>query len=731
MRNIYCMVGSPGAGKSTWIEENGLAPYALSPDLIRLMFQSPQLNVDGSYSISQRNDKDVWETLFSLLRRRCERGELSIIDAVHSKESDWAKYKEFADYYRYRIYAIDFRDVPESTALEQNASRNNCKFVPEDVIKNIYSRFKSQKIPGYVNVIKPTEFLDTTKIRWLDFNKYKSIYIFGDIHGSIQPVNDFFAQNPFSEENGYVMVGDFCDRSDTNGEMFKFVMSIFNRPNVVILQSNHGEHLKKYAFDRESEIRSSEFLNRTVPQLLAAGISKGDIRNVALKEAQLCCFEYHGKKWVVTHGGVPIVPDAFVPTINFIKGVGDYGDMEIVAESWLKNTPEDTYSVCGHRNVNSIQTKVNDRFYNLEGKVEFGGHLRILEIKPEETNCLEFKNNNFRSDLTQFGSKKVVTESEPNSSTESNLELLDYVTYLRSNKNVFENKYDDGISSFNFKKDVFYKNKYGEVKNLPRGFFVNRNTGKVVCKGYNKFFNLSEVTETSPVYLNENLNFPCEVYVKENGFLGLLGYDEVSRKLVFTSKSTIGGEFAKWFEDLFYEKHASVVEFVTEYLATTNSCMAFEVVLPKKDPHIIEEKEDKLILLDIFQRDLSNKKLSYDGLAQFSIKTGIYCKILAKVLNNVEDLNNFLNNLPHNDSTIEGFVVEDYDGFMFKIKLQYYKKWKFLRGIKEKMSKGHQVNLGQLRNPEENDFYGFLKGKSRDQLAAESIISLRNEFLTL
>jgi len=56
MRVLLLLRGSAGCGKSTWIEKNGLKPYTLSADEIRLMYASPTLNVCGEECISQSND---------------------------------------------------------------------------------------------------------------------------------------------------------------------------------------------------------------------------------------------------------------------------------------------------------------------------------------------------------------------------------------------------------------------------------------------------------------------------------------------------------------------------------------------------------------------------------------------------------------------------------------------------------------------------------------------------
>ena len=48
MRVLLLLRGCAGCGKTTWIEQQGLKPYALSADDIRLLCQSPVLGADGT-----------------------------------------------------------------------------------------------------------------------------------------------------------------------------------------------------------------------------------------------------------------------------------------------------------------------------------------------------------------------------------------------------------------------------------------------------------------------------------------------------------------------------------------------------------------------------------------------------------------------------------------------------------------------------------------------------------
>ena len=76
MRILLLLRGSASCGKSTWIENNGLKQYALSADEIRLLCQSPVMELDGSQSISQSNDKVVWKTLFHIFGNPYAAGEI-------------------------------------------------------------------------------------------------------------------------------------------------------------------------------------------------------------------------------------------------------------------------------------------------------------------------------------------------------------------------------------------------------------------------------------------------------------------------------------------------------------------------------------------------------------------------------------------------------------------------------------------------------------------------------
>ena len=82
----------------------------------------------------------------------------------------------------------------------------------------------------------------------------------------------------------------------------------------------------------------------------------------------------------------------------------------------------------------------------------------------------------------------------------------------------------------------------------------------------------------------------------------------------------------------------------------------------------------------------------------------------------------------YNGEPIEGFVLEDEAGFMFKLKLHYYNAWKLLRSIKDEVKrKGYTERPAALTTAEMNEFYGFVRSLPKEDLE-QSIVDLRGQF---
>lgn len=703
LRILLLLRGSAGCGKSTWIEKNGLKPYTLSADDIRLLCQSPIMQVDGTEAISQSNDNVTWKTLFNLLEVRMQKGEFTVIDATNSKTSEMNRYKEMCNTYRYRIYCVDFTDIPIDEVKRRNANREPLKRVPDEVIDKMYSRFATQKIPSGIKVIQPNE-LDSIWMKKIDLSQYTKIHHIGDIHGCNTALQKYLSDNGgIKDEEFYIFTGDYIDRGIENAEVVNFLISIKDRKNVLMLEGNHERWLWLYANDCVG--KSKEFELITKPVLDEAKISKKDIRQLYRRFGQ-CAYYQHGEKTIiVTHAGLSTLPEnlSFVATDQMIRGVGNYNDFEKVADTFLRTTPEDVYQIHGHRNTKNLPIMVNDRVYNLEGRVEFGGTLRCVQIDKSGIYTIEVPNKVFKTPDMQ--KEQTVTSSS----------VADTIIALRSNKYIQEKKFGN-ISSFNFTNKAFYDKVWDEQTTKARGLYLDTMKGKVAARAYDKFFNVNERPETKFDMLQFKLQFPITAYVKENGFLGIVSYDEYNDDLFIASKSTIDSQFAQWFRDMLYAKISpeKIME-LKEYLKEHDVSFVFECVDMKNDPHIIDYAKSELFLLEIVSNQMEFVKYEYDEMCDIANRFGITHKEKAFEIATWQEFFDWYYDIleedyEYNGRKIEGFVIEDSSGFMTKLKLTYYNFWKFMRSIShEAIRKGYIAKTSALTTPTANEYYAWVR----------------------
>ena len=735
------MRGAMGCGKSTFIEQNGLKPYTLCADDIRLLCQAPVLGKDGNYCISQKNEKVVWQTLFNILEVRMKRGEFTVIDATNTKTSEMNRYKDLAKKYRYRIYCVDMTDVPIEVAKECNKKRDPIKYVPEEAIDRAYARFATQKIPSGIKAIKPNE-LDTIFYKPIDLSSYDKVHVIGDIHGCYTALMEFMNNHDVNANEFFIFLGDYLDRGLENVQTLEYLLDLWeNHKNVYFLEGNHEAHLRNWAHGED--IMSPEFRNHTMPKLEQAGIDKKRVRQFCRSFGQCSYFIFHGMNVLVTHGGLSTMPQnlTFIATEQMIKGVGDYKDANTVDGAFYTSTEDGYYSVHGHRNETHEPLQVNPTTFNLNGEVEFGGDLRAVTFRHEKwldksfIDQWEIPNSVYR----------IPEDVTKNNDEISNAEIHDVIEYMRASKYIDEKSFGN-ISSFNFTRGAFQDKVWDGMTTKARGLYIDTEHEQVVARGYEKFFNYGEMEFTKPEALARNLKFPVEAYVKENGFLGIVSTDN-DGELIFTSKSTMGGDHAVMVKENLYKIYGEeAIEKMREYANQYHVTFVFEIIDRERDPHIIQYNDNYAILLDIINNSMKFNKLPYGSLKYVAKDIGLEYKQHYKTLNNVKELSNFIEKATDpkfrlktdriNDDCIEGFVFEDADGFMFKLKLAYYNDWKMLRSVANKIFRSGNINFtGALQSIESNYFYGWCRDKfasldkqGRWAYSKRDIISLRNEF---
>jgi tRNA splicing ligase len=168
---------------------------------------------------------------------------------------------------------------------------------------------------------------------------------------------------------------------------------------------------------------------------------------------------------------------------------------------------------------------------------------------------------------------------------------MSYIDDLRANEYVREKDLGDGVSSFNFTRQAFFKGIWDDQTIHARGLFTKN--GEVYARSYDKFF---------------------------------------------------------------------------------------AVIDPINDPHIVEYKEEHVVLLNVMKNDFNCITFWDFTNEELSKKCGIPCKSLDYIC---EDEQTFLDwyKTALEEKDIEGYVCEDSNCYMFKVKNDWYKYWKRMRSV--------------------------------------------------
>lgn len=760
MKQLVLMRGVPGAGKSTFIKENGLEPYTISPDELRQMHTSPVYNEQGMRVISQKHDNQVWDNLMEILEERMINGDFTVIDATHSTGKLIKKYETLARKYRYRTYVVTIEQDLD-TLIERNNQREDLKKIPEEIIYNIYERLQHEHIPSYATEVNPSELMN--EIKWdkdfFDTDSYDKIHVIGDVHSCFTAINQFASyQKIINNPNElFIFVGDYFDRGIEPKQMFEYLELIYQQPNVVLIEGNHEKHLRRYAFLNEEDYLNLDFnLNSlddtnkdfyniamglfhargfipTLKEFMTYGISQKRVRRIVHSLQQMLYFNYKGQYYIVNHGGIlPNMLDDinFVSTHQIINGVGGY---EYQIDNQWENS--DTIQIHGHRNLYREPLDVTKKSINLEGRVEKGGSLRTVTI-TSDNRIIPYITENNVFDPKFLLNKDYTKEIDPNLTVEDYLKLAKEDPYIKVIPQY------DNVVSVNFTKKAFKRKHWNQLSVTARGLFIDESTNEIVGRGYNKFFNINERPETKLENLPDTLKFPVTASLKYNGFLGLMFYDNNRDELIYASKSKThlsqyDNDFALLFKDIVEETWSNEqIENAKKYLKDTNRTLLFEVIDNINDPHIIYDGDKRnVVLLDTVDNTLEFNKLSNDALTFLAVEIiNIDRNISIPIysFSNWNDLFTFYQDLEKDNSiAIEGFVFEDSNGFMLKYKTSYYNNWKYMRSLVESLSKGNlqrrPIQAIFQKDKTLTNFYYWAKQQEKEYLEND-IITLRNDF---
>ena len=641
-------------------------------------------------------------------------------------------------------------DVPLDVLKERNITRPKEDHVPEKIIENMYKQYQSlldsaywRKIQQKYTVVKEEEF------QFLEAKTHEfkgDVYVFGDIHGNYEALDNFFKEHPISNENTYIFVGDYLDRGTEKGivDMYEFLKEHINDENFYFLEGNHEQWLRFWTEDLFIKYRGFKDTKKVLEE---NGFTKEETKEILNNMSDRIFFKIKDKEYYVVHGGFLKELDKKMALIMD----GSYlmrGEKDPESKTLYETPISDKYKgemrqIHGHRSddgfsekavkstgkENDIDITAHNNTISLVDReaVDDNGFLRVLKISQDnEMKLFRIEGENkYHAYVKEDG---TVTE-------EVGLETHDYQIFdnplIRTN---VLHEYDNGsmMYSVNFRKNVFFDHLWDENTEKARGLFLlvdNDKNVKVVARGYDKFFNAEEREgsgnpEMTP-FEEKLAKFPkneeVRAYRKENGFLGMVSV--VNGELHFFSKSTDQSDFSKMVEENFL-KSCSSPDYVKNYLEKHDLTLTVEVIDPKRDPHIIEYSEPKVVGLDLVKNQLLTKKIDYEELKEFCQNAGIEHKELLFSWPNKEAFEkDYHNNIFNQDAKVkntEGVVIECGDSMM-KVKTDFYNMWKSARKFKESLARGK----GKQST---NDIEAYIKDNI-EELKDLPIIEVRKEYV--
>ena len=678
MRKLFLMLGSPASGKSTFIKENNLQDYTIEADAVRRIVSNPATYVgeDGScYAIDFngvdfRDEKYVWEVIYSALERRMSQGETTIVDATHLFKGAFKKYDELRIKHNYQVYVVDMMshlvDRLEEDELVNFLKANDArriKRVWRDNIEKYVKRYKQRienGFPHWLKVINKDEFLDELQEKTENFDRFSKIQIIGDVHGDMGALEKVFENH--QRGTAYVFVGDYLDRGTKNQEVLDFIENLKGN-NIFLLRGNHERTMERWI---NEDLRLGNFGTRTLPILLENYKSEEDLKKT-LKKLQkrlvdYLSFSFDGVRYVVTHAGVEP---------NLLKR---YKNREMLINE------EDV--------VMGVSTKNGSPY-----EQDVDGKINLMKVTGDFPNQIHGHRNDYDWGTNQlFGTYNLtkdrkfrwITLTKGDKNVEAHeIDSIDgetFVSKVFSDENIKHVELEDGIVAHNFTREAFRKGIWNNMTTHARGLFTKDD--KIIGRGFKKFFYEGQNEEASL----ENLVFPVRAYKKHNGFLAIAFIDEETGKVYIKSKG--GGELHS---NLAEEKvkecgmYKGLCKYLNDYPDTS---VLFEIVDPENDPHIVHYINSYVAPLTVIINDRDGR-YDMDLLERFTVDY-INHKVSSDpefVAYDKDDLIKKKIVWMSCNPTEEGLVLYDSCGLMIKEKTDFYNKAKELRRAMENRGK--------------------------------------------
>ena len=731
MRNIVIVRGPQGTGKSSFLKRLGLEGHSVSFDATRQVVSGDTVATDGNMTIPQQHNQLVRALTFESLRRRMQEGETVGFEATLPQARDVKAITDIAAEFGYDVLVVDFFGVPVDQAIAGNANRPERSRVGEFAVRRCYQDASTQKLPDDLKVVHVIDmdaieqplaetmaFL-TRHTQLRDASAFARIVHIGDLQGTLDPIED--PASPLAgglrDDTLYIFCGDLFDRGVQNDRVARWYLdNATGRHNTVLVGGNHEDHVEIAVAGKDAVSR--EWRDRTWPQLEAAGITTGELARIVSDIVPLYMYRWSGTEVLVTHGGLSRWPSQphLIPETILRKGNGHYGHG--IDAIWSEAEAATGRVQChGHRNSKMLPVQAAPLSFNLEGQVEFGGHMRFAILDQSGWSTIQIRPKEFRTmveayEIDQAYGRKTFADSVPMTPWAKRGEVApvplsaDTLAAFDNHRMVMVTPQTSmpHVSSIGFTKSAFYSKTWDDYTTIARGLFIDHLDNTICARSYEKFFNHGERAETGDEALEKSVVFPVDGFDKLNGFLCITGYSERTGELIVASKNRVDGTFAEYAQALVRDKLGEGgMERLLRFNRDQNASLVFEAVDVVNDPHIIDYPESRLVLIGCVRRSEAFEQADYDTLV--SIARWLGCEVKERLFPRIKDwraLSAIMTRVESDpnwrrDNPTEGIVFQDSAGriegrsdFQWKSKAYFYARLKRCRSAVERIALGRR-----------------------------------------
>ncbi len=402
--SLVVLIGSSGAGKSTFARRHFLESEIISSDACRALV------CDDENSLEATND--AFDVLHYIAAKRLQNLKTVVIDATNVQKGARASLLQLARKYHLFPIAIVL-DVPEKVCLERNAARPDRNFGPHVVrnhIRQLKQGIRGLEREGFrsVHILRGENLEDVEIVRTKLFNDKREetgpFDMIGDVHGCADELELLLEKLGYArDENGVfahaenrkvVFLGDLVDRGPRVGDVLEIARMMIEAGTALGVAGNHDEKLLKYL--RGKKVSIAHGLDVSIADLEARG-DEFKAQTQKFLDSLVSHYVLDGGQLVVAHAGLTAnlqgrASGAVRAFCLYGETTGETDEFGLpVRYAWANDYRGKATVVYGHTPVPVADWQNNT--LNIDTGCVFGGELtalrwperEILSVKAKET----------------------------------------------------------------------------------------------------------------------------------------------------------------------------------------------------------------------------------------------------------------------------------------------------------------------------------------------------------